>query len=127
MPLELGLFLGAKEFGCGDHREKICLILDKGQFRYQKFCSDIAGQDIASHDGEVGKLITEIRNWLSDSITEMIPTGGVIYDRYQSFREGLPIISGTYHMAPEELTFVDFRNMVAFWLEGNAPEEYDKL
>jgi hypothetical protein len=43
MPLELGIFLGSKRFGRGRQRQKICLILDREQFRYQKFISDIAG------------------------------------------------------------------------------------
>jgi len=52
MPLELGLFLGAKRFGSGKHRLKTCLILDVDRYRYQKFISDIAGQDIAAHSGK---------------------------------------------------------------------------
>src|SRR5207244_972943 len=44
MPLELGLFLGAKRFGTGKHKAKTCLILDVERYRYQKFISDIAGQ-----------------------------------------------------------------------------------
>jgi hypothetical protein len=46
MPLELGLFLGAKRFGGNDHKQKNCLILDIEQFRYQKFISDLGGQDV---------------------------------------------------------------------------------
>ncbi len=49
MPLELGIFLGSKVYGSGRHREKRGLILDIERFRYQKFCSDIAGQDIRGH------------------------------------------------------------------------------
>ena len=52
MPLELGLFLGAKTFGPREARAKVCLILDRQKYRYQKFCSDIAGQDIEAHDGK---------------------------------------------------------------------------
>ena len=45
--LELGLFLGAKAFSAEDkQRDKRCLILDVEPYRYQKFISDIAGQDI---------------------------------------------------------------------------------
>ncbi|HYU25729.1 MAG TPA: hypothetical protein VEO74_11030 [Thermoanaerobaculia bacterium] len=49
MPLELGLFLGAKRFGSPKQRSKTCLILDVERYRYQKFISDIAGQDIAAY------------------------------------------------------------------------------
>lgn len=46
MPLELGLFLGARRFGSRTDKLKACLILDRARYRYQQFCSDIAGQDI---------------------------------------------------------------------------------
>jgi len=46
MPLELGIFLGCSKFGGTKDRMKMCMILDKEQYRYQKFISDIAGQDI---------------------------------------------------------------------------------
>src|SRR5215212_5243999 len=45
MPLELGLFLGAKRFGTGKQKRKNGLIMDVDRYRYQKFISDIAGQD----------------------------------------------------------------------------------
>jgi len=45
MPLELGVFLGARQFGSGRHKRKSVLILDRDKYRYQKFCSDISGQD----------------------------------------------------------------------------------
>lgn len=48
MPLELGIFLGAKRFGSAKQRKKKCLVLDRERYRFQKFCSDIAGQDIKS-------------------------------------------------------------------------------
>jgi len=61
MPLELGLFLGAKRFGSGKHRSKTCLILDIERYRYQKFISDIAGQDIAVHGGNADDAIKAVR------------------------------------------------------------------
>ena len=46
MPLELGVFLGAKCFGGKGQKSKRCIILDKEKYRYQRYISDIAGQDI---------------------------------------------------------------------------------
>lgn len=46
MPLELGLFLGAKRYGNAGQRLKRALILDIERRRYQKFISDLAGMDI---------------------------------------------------------------------------------
>ncbi len=49
MPLELGIFLGAKRFGDEANRQKRCLVLDVEKYRHQKFVSDLAGMDITDH------------------------------------------------------------------------------
>ncbi len=64
MPLELGFFLGAKQFGSGRHRSKRCLILDRDRYRFQKFISDIAGQDIKAHGDSPEMVIRTVRDWL---------------------------------------------------------------
>ena len=65
MPLELGVFLGAKKFGNFSNKDKNCLIVDKELYRYQKYLSDIAGHDIRSHENRPDKLIKIIRDWLN--------------------------------------------------------------
>jgi hypothetical protein len=52
MPLELGMFMGAQQFGGGHHRLKNYVIFDKEKRRYQKLVSDVAGQDIKAHDND---------------------------------------------------------------------------
>lgn len=49
MPLELGIFLGTKRFGSASYRQKRCLVLVEQQYAHQKYCSDIAGQELWSH------------------------------------------------------------------------------
>lgn len=120
MPLELGLFLGAKSFGGKKQRKKLSLVLDTEQYRYQQFCSDIAGQDISAHGGDPEQAITLVRDWLSDSTEEMIPSGSMIVPRFRQFREDLPLYCGAYQLDEAQLTFVDFRNMVYFWLKENG-------
>ena len=61
MPLELGIFLGAKRFGVEEQEVKKCLVMDREPYRYQKFISDIAGQDIFVH------------NTISDYISPICP------------------------------------------------------
>jgi hypothetical protein len=63
MPFELGLDLGARAFG-REHREKVLLVLDREPYRYQKYLSDIAGQDIYSHDNEPARAAHKVRDWL---------------------------------------------------------------
>jgi hypothetical protein len=64
MPLELGIFLGAKRFGGPRHARKSCLILDRDPYRYQIFCSDIGGQDIRPHHNDVRSAVAAVRSWL---------------------------------------------------------------
>ncbi len=68
MPLELGIFLGCKYFGGRHHGSKSCLVMDTEPFRYQKFISDIAGQDVSAHDDDPKKAVTVVRDWLRGGI-----------------------------------------------------------
>jgi hypothetical protein len=122
MPLELGLFLGAKRFGSAKHRSKTCLILDIDRYRYQKFISDIAGQDIAAHGGNPLEAIKAVRNWLSAAAPHSvkIPGGAVIGRRYLAFREELPTACERLQLNPDELTFNDFVLQVEEWLKVHA-------
>ena len=64
MPLELGMFLGAKRFGDDEQKKKICLILEREPYRYKSFISDIGGQDIQSHNNDDSEAVKVVRNWL---------------------------------------------------------------
>jgi hypothetical protein len=118
MPLELGLFLGAKRFGRAEQRLKVCLILDVERYRYQKFISDIAGQDIAAHSGDSGTAIRIVRNWLRSAAPKSIriPSGSVIASRYRAFRKELPSLCRKVHLRVEELTFKDYLAQLEEWL-----------
>jgi len=117
MPLELGMFLSAKQFGDKKQNIKVCLILDRKSFRYQRFISDIAGQDIQAHENRPEKAITTIRNWLrSSSKRKTIPGGREIYRRYRLFRKELPELCKEIRIDEDELTFNDYTNIVSDWL-----------
>lgn len=122
MPLELGLFLGARRFGSGRQRVKNCLVLDLERYRYQKFISDIAGQDISAHGGNPLLAIRAVRDWLSDAAGKnaKLPGGVTIATRYQAFLEVLPATCAQLGLAVGELTFNDYRVQVEEWLKANA-------
>jgi hypothetical protein len=123
MPLELGMFLSAKRFGTGKQKEKVCLILDKAQYRYQKFISDIAGQDIQCHKNSQKQVIKIVRAWLSNaSKRKTIPGGREIYRRYEKFRKDLPNMCQDSRIEQDELTFNEYTNFVSDWLR-----EQDKI
>ena len=122
MPFELGLFVGAKRYGRGDQKRKNCLILDIDRYRYQKFISDIAGQDISAHRGDPSRAIRLVRNWLSNIKPEIfrLPAGSVIATRFQHFRDELPASCARLSLRPHELTFNDYVVQVEQWLKLNA-------
>ena len=122
MPLELGLFLGAKRYGRAEQKQKSCLILDVERYRFQKFISDIAGQDIAAHGGERPRAIRAVRDWLSNATPKSvrIPGGTAIARRYESFRTELPAACERLQLSVEELTFNNYVVQVEEWLKLNA-------
>jgi hypothetical protein len=119
MPFELGLFVGAARFGAAVQQQKICLILDKERYRFQKFISDIAGQDIASHGGDPDEAIKALRKWLSALPAQAaLPGGAAIVRRYKLFQQELPTILSRLDIEPDEATFSDYVNLVGDWLVG---------
>ncbi|MGA9599156.1 MAG: hypothetical protein WBS22_02630 [Methylocystis sp.] len=124
MPLELGLFLGARKFGGKKHSQKKSLVLDSELYRYQKFISDIAGQDIHSHNGEVSQLIGEIANWLRDKAHDpKVPGGRVIADEFTRFRADLPGIAKSMRLELDEVTFKDLANIAGEWIVADSGAE----
>lgn len=122
MPLELGLFLGAKRFGAGKQKDKLCLILDREKFRYQQFCSDIAGQDIRSHDRDPARAIRIARDWLRNASLSsgvIIPSGARMADRYRAFQAELPLLCERLRLDRAELIFNDYTTLVSEWLKVN--------
>ena len=121
MPLELGVFLGAKKFGINEQERKNCLILDKEQYRYQQFISDIAGQDIQAHNNNPEEAVKAVRNWLrTASKRRTIPSGSIIGERYQEFMEDLPQLAQAFQLEVEELIFNDYTSILTEWLKTQA-------
>jgi hypothetical protein len=107
MPLELGIFLGAKFLGSGKQRTKCCLIFDEQPYRYRMYLSDIAGQDIRSHQNDPEKLVSEVRSWLSHFATDVIPGAQAILRRLGRFRRELAGMCETSKHDIDELSHAD--------------------
>jgi hypothetical protein len=117
MPLELGLFLGAKKFGTSNQRSKKALILDREPYRFQRFISDISGQDIYAHNGEVRQLVLRIVNWLRhENPKEPVPGGAAVADEYRRFRQELPKIAAAKQLRINEVTFRDLADAASKWI-----------
>ena len=117
MPLELGIDLGCKAFS-RQHKDKSFLIFDSEKYRFQKYISDISGQDIHQHSNEPKIAVTRVRDWLRvESDRSGIPGGATIYNRYVAFRYDLPQICAQLRLDLNDLSFVDFSYTVATWLK----------
>jgi hypothetical protein len=117
MPLELGLFLGAKQFGTGEARAKKCLIFDEERYRYQKFMSDLAGQDIHAHHNEVNTIIRSVAAWLRAEFQDnRVPGGAAVSREFRRFQRELPSICKSLRLKRNEVEFPDFRNIAEDWI-----------
>jgi hypothetical protein len=122
MPLELGVFLGAQRLGDQPHRNKRCIIFDTERYRYQRFISDLAGQDIHAHADNVQTLIRELAAWLRDqSGDRKVPGGSAIARDFENFRADLPQICAARQIRDAELTFGDLNAVIVEWLTPNSP------
>lgn len=118
MPLELGIFLGAKKFGSHKQKSKICIIFDKEKYRYQRYLSDIAGQDIKSHDSNPESLIKSIRNSLnSANLNGHIAGAASIIDSYNQYQAKLPDLMGELFLQHDDVTYADKTQMIEQWLK----------
>lgn len=121
MPLELGMFLGARRFGGSRHKDKSCLIIDIKRYRYQSFISDISGQDIKAHGNDPKTAVSLVRNWLnSASGRKTIPGGHKIWIRYQQYRDELPDICAASDLTMDEMTFNDMEIFAEEWLKQSG-------
>ena len=121
MPLELGVFLGAKRYGNSAQQKKSCLILERDRYRYHKFCSDISGQDVRAHNNNVHDAIASVRNWLRAARPgRRMPGGDAIAKRYYRFRLDLPRMCRVDQVDLREPPFLDYRMLVVGWQAENV-------
>lgn len=120
MPLELGVFLGAREYGDPKQRRKKCLILDRERYRYQKYISDLAGQDPKAHGNDEDQVIRCVRDWLSHHNRNVVlPGPAQMVKRYGRFGGQLPAILRRAGIKPKELIYNDYTTFVVEWLKAN--------
>lgn len=89
MPYELGLDVGASEYGNKTLKTKKILILDSERYHYQKVLSDIAGQDIANHNNDPKMLVKRVRDWISTNNTINLTPHSEIWNAFNQFTDDL--------------------------------------
>jgi hypothetical protein len=117
MPLELGIFLGAKSYGDDAQRKKQCIIFDVEPLRYQKFVSDLAGMDITAHGNDPRKMVAKVRDWLMNvSRRKKIPSSAEVLGSYDRFVMALPGLAKSAGSDPKEISYADYERFVLAWV-----------
>ena len=120
MPLELGIDLGCKTFSRA-HARKSFLIFDSEQYRFQKYLSDIGGQDVHRHGNEPKMAVQRVRDWLrAEAAVSTLPSGATIYDRYLEFVRDMPTLCAKLQFDVDHLTFTDLSDTILAWLRRHT-------
>lgn len=120
MPLELGIFMGAKRFGGKAQKLKRTLILDVEQYRYQRFISDLAGSDIHAHGADPIRALRETRDWLANVSRRQLPSANRVERLFKKFLDDLPTLAKSLEFDPLRIPYLDFERILTTWLVDAA-------
>ena len=98
MPLELGIYFGAVQYGGKVQAGKSCIIFDREQHRFRRYISDLGGQDIHAHADDIPTMIRELATWLR-TLPGGVNVGGgaAIAAEYEKFASD--ILPAWWHVA----------------------------
>ncbi|WP_426042731.1 hypothetical protein [Brevundimonas sp. TWP2-3-4b1] len=117
MPLELGMFLGAKSFGDEAQKRKRCLVMDFDEYRYRRSISDLSGQDIRAHRNDPGACIEAVAGWLRvQSRSKTVPGGRAMAAEFQGFEAVLPALCLDLRLEVDEMTFGDLTTLASEYI-----------
>lgn len=118
MPYELGLFVGFRHGGGPGQGWKVALVLGREPYRFQKFLSDIAGQDIRSHGGLAGGVVRQVRNWLQNQTDRELYGADHISARFAAFLADVPQLLTDLKRSPADLdNYLDYYQLVFKWVQ----------
>jgi len=118
MPFELGLAIGLKK---STRSRSSFLILERDAYTSQKCLSDIAGQDLQAHGGDVKQTIAIVRNWLrTESRRKTLPGPKKIIDAFTEFQNALPEMCESAGIDQDQLPFVEMVGLASTWLKQAA-------
>ncbi len=124
MPFELGLAIGAKQFGGVRHRNKTSLIMVREPYLLPAYLSDLGGNDPKAHGGSPGKVIGIVRKYLGSRPNQApLPGQQNLLDRFEQFQTDLPRLGAALHIRHTELNalenYADYCWFLAEFLKQN--------
>jgi hypothetical protein len=122
MPLELGIFIGCQKYGGSTHKQKRYLVIDKEDYRYKKFISDISGQDIRGHHNNPELIIEIIREWLAHVSNKTIPGPRFHVERFKQFKDELQEMCKKYDWDYDKLTYKEYTQLITEFINSKTIE-----
>jgi len=120
MPYELGLFVGCKIFGSKEQTHKSCRILEKEPNSYDKYLSDIGGQDIRAHHNNPEEAAKHVRDFLAAKTKRItIPSPSIVWKGYCKYQKALPRMASKLGLKAEELTPRETIELIYTWVSKN--------
>lgn len=103
MPFELGLAMGARQYGCGRQKAKRACIMVAGAHVLPRYLSDLAGADPSPHGDNPTEVIRIVRNHLHTSPQgQPLPGAAHMIALYEKFRSDMPFLAGEARLTVEE-------------------------
>jgi hypothetical protein len=94
MPFELGLFLGAKQFGGPRQKKKRTLVLAESRERWAPTISDLAGVDPVFHSNKPITAMQAVRDFLGSTPDgKRLPGEEAIEADFKRFEDDLPTLA----------------------------------
>ena len=108
--------MAARRFGDDEQARKRTLVLDREQYRYQQFLSDLSGMDIGAHHGNPDEVAGAVRNWLVSVSRRRIAADQIIVAAFTKFSGEWPGLAARRGFDPDTIPYVDFEFIVTEWL-----------
>jgi hypothetical protein len=121
MPLELGLFMGCREYGGPSQAEKRCIVFEETDYKSKKYLSDLGGQDMMAHNKNPNTIIKKVREWLAPKAMDpaRIPHSSYFISNYNDFQALLPSYCAAKHWDVDEISFNEYLLLISNWLLTN--------
>lgn len=103
MPFELGVTMGARQYGSARQRCKRTCIMVARQHALPRYLSDLAGADPAAHGEDPHEVIRIVRDHLHRSPSgHNLPGAGHMIELFERFKSDLPFLAKQARLTVEE-------------------------
>lgn len=116
MPFELGLFIGAKQFGGRKYKTKTALVMVAEPYRMPAYLSDLSGSDPSAHHSDPTVVVAKVRKYLhSRPLGAPLPGARHIVEALERFQSALPEMTQELRIRADEIdAFKDYRTYAHF-------------